>query len=184
MRRICVEPTDLDRELATQIAATTTPAMEGTAQITSDMADWPFVIGSVALLWTVSRAGTPRQRSAIDHLAASVIAADLTSRLLKRIFAQRRPDRSIHGIRRGIPRSGHAYGAFPSGHAMHAGAASSALARLFPAFAPLIWGVAGLVSATRVVLLAHWVSDVLAGFAMGAAIENAIANLRTERRRP
>ena len=64
--------------------------------------------------------------------------------------------------------------AFPSGHAMHVGAVASAISWAFPKSAPLAWGVGGLVAATRIVLLAHWTTDVLAGLAMGALVERCL----------
>jgi hypothetical protein len=56
----------------------------------------------------------------------------------------------IHGRR-----SGKAYDAFPSGHAMHVGALASAVSWVSPKSAPLAWSLGGLVAATRIVLLAH-----------------------------
>ena len=83
----------------------------------------------------------------------------------------------IHGRRHGIPRSGKAYDAFPSGHAMHVGAIASALSWVSPKSAPLAWSLGGLVAATRIVLLAHWMTDVLAGLAMGVVVERCLRPL-------
>jgi membrane-associated phospholipid phosphatase len=96
----------------------------------------------------------------------------------KRFTDQERPDRCmVHGRRRGIPRSGNAYDAFPSGHAMHVGAVASAVSWAYPKSAPVAWGLGGLVAATRIVLLAHWTTDVLAGLAMGALVERCLRPL-------
>jgi membrane-associated phospholipid phosphatase len=83
----------------------------------------------------------------------------------------------IHGRRHGIPRSGKAYDAFPSGHAMHVGAIASAVSWISPKSAPLAWSLGGLVAATRIVLLAHWMTDVLAGLAMGVVVERCLRPL-------
>ena len=83
----------------------------------------------------------------------------------------------VHGRRRGIPRSGKAYDAFPSGHAMHVGAVASAVTWAYPKSAPIAWGLGGLIAATRIVLLAHWTTDVLAGLAMGAVVERCLRPL-------
>jgi undecaprenyl-diphosphatase len=93
---------------------------------------------------------------------------------VKRVFAQKRPDREIHGSRHGIPRSGQPYDAFPSGHAAHVGAFASAISGVAPRTAPFVWLIGGLLAATRVVLLAHWTSDVLAGLVMGVGIERLL----------
>jgi undecaprenyl-diphosphatase len=97
---------------------------------------------------------------------------------MKRAVDQTRPDRlTVGGHARGVPFSGSARDAFPSGHAMHMGALASA-AGLFPApQRQLARGVALALSASRILLLAHWASDVAAGFAMGALIERLLRPL-------
>jgi membrane-associated phospholipid phosphatase len=75
----------------------------------------------------------------------------------------------------GIPRSGDAWDSFPSGHAVHIGALAGPLLRAAPSKArPFLGaGLAGL-AATRVLLLAHYGSDVLAGLLLGAGISAAV----------
>jgi undecaprenyl-diphosphatase len=170
-----IEPTKLDRWLAAEVEKRASPRLEKPTRIITQAADEHVLLGLAAGLWLASRIGTPEQRRKADHIAASVVAADLSSRILKRCVAQERPDRRmVHGRRRGIPRSGHAYGAFPSGHAMHIGAVSSALSRFFPAAVPAIWAVGGLLASTRVLLLAHWPSDVAVGLGTGVGIEHLL----------
>jgi undecaprenyl-diphosphatase len=78
-------------------------------------------------LWLGSLRGRPRQRAGADHMLACVLLTSILPHLLKDFIDQERPDRCmVHGRRRGIPRSGNAYDAFPSGHAMHVGALASA----------------------------------------------------------
>ena len=74
-------------------------------------------------------------------------------------------------------RSGKAYDAFPSGHAMHVGAVASAVSWAYPKWAPIAWGLGGLIAATRIVVLAHWTTDVLAGLAIGALVERCLRPL-------
>jgi undecaprenyl-diphosphatase len=59
---------------------------------------------------------------------------------------------------------------FPSGHALNAFALASVLALGYPPAAPLALALAANVAASRVVLGLHWLSDVVAGAAVGAAI--------------
>jgi undecaprenyl-diphosphatase len=95
--------------------------------------------------------------------------------LLKTVFNQRRPDRlTVEGHLHGVPFSGKARDAFPSGHAIHIGALSSAAARLPPAQRNAIWTAGAALVLTRVVLLAHWASDVAVGLAIGAVIERIL----------
>jgi len=141
-------------------------------------ADEHVLLAIAAGLWLTSREGSLRRRRQTDHLLLSVAATAILPHLLKRLFDQKRPDRQmIHGRRHGIPRSGKPYDAFPSGHAMHVGAIASAVSCVSPRLAPLAWGLGGLVAATRIVLLAHWTTDVLAGLTMGALVERCLRPL-------
>ena len=67
--------------------------------------------------------------------------------------------------------SGKPLDAFPSGHAIHVGALASAATVLPPAKRYLVWSIGAGLVLTRIVLLAHWTSDVIAGLAIGAAVE-------------
>jgi membrane-associated phospholipid phosphatase len=94
---------------------------------------------------------------------------------MKRLIDQKRPDRlTIKGHLRGIPLSGKSEDAFPSGHALHVGALASAATLLPPLYRNVIWGVGAALVTTRIVLLAHWFSDVAAGLALGVGVERGI----------
>jgi undecaprenyl-diphosphatase len=60
------------------------------------------------------------------------------------------------------------YASFPSGHATTAFAALVALGVIFPRSRPLLWVYALLIAASRVIVSAHYPSDVIAGAAFGA----------------
>jgi len=80
--------------------------------------------------------------------------------------------------RRGIPRSGGAWDAFPSGHAINIGAIAAPLSRSLPArFRPAVWPVLTLLATSRVMLLAHYPSDVAVGLGLGVLIERVAAEL-------
>ena len=64
--------------------------------------------------------------------------------------------------------------AFPSGHALHMGALASAAGALPAGPRRAIRALAVGLSLTRVLVLAHWASDVVAGFALGAVVERAL----------
>jgi undecaprenyl-diphosphatase len=60
------------------------------------------------------------------------------------------------------------YGSFPSGHATTAFAALVAIGVVLPRARPLVWVYALLIAASRVIVSAHYSSDVIAGAAFGA----------------
>ena len=60
-----------------------------------------------------------------------------------------------------------AYASFPSGHAITAFALAFALASLAPKWRIAIWAYAAVIAMTRLILLAHHPSDVLAGALVG-----------------
>jgi membrane-associated phospholipid phosphatase len=85
----------------------------------------------------------------------------------------------------GVPLSGNAKDAFPSGHALHVGAFASAATLLPPKYRNAIWTAGAILVTTRIVLLAHWFTDVLAGLALGVSLERAIRLLTMPKpRRP
>jgi membrane-associated phospholipid phosphatase len=60
------------------------------------------------------------------------------------------------------------YASFPSGHATTAFAALVAIGFLFPRARPALWVYALLIAASRIIVDAHYPSDVIAGAAFGA----------------
>jgi membrane-associated phospholipid phosphatase len=60
------------------------------------------------------------------------------------------------------------YASFPSGHATTAFAALVAIGTIFPQARRLLWTYAFLIAVSRVVVMAHYPSDVIAGAAVGA----------------
>lgn len=61
------------------------------------------------------------------------------------------------------------YASFPSGHATTAAAVAVAFGALFPRARTVLWLYAGLIFLSRVVIAAHYPSDVIAGAIVGAA---------------
>lgn len=171
MALLTIRPTATDRAVANWIADATRPGIETAAEALTFAADERVMAGILALAWLGSRFGIAPQRCRANYLVANAAVSAVLPHLLKRIVDQQRPDRRVSAPRRGIPRSGKAYDAFPSGHAVHIGALASALSRLYPGRRRLVWSLGTAIATTRVVLLAHWLSDVVAGIAMGALVE-------------
>ncbi|WP_170991755.1 MULTISPECIES: phosphatase PAP2 family protein [Bradyrhizobium] len=66
---------------------------------------------------------------------------------------------------------------FPSGHAVHVGVLASAATELPPAKRNLIWAVGAILVSTRILLLAHWASDLVAGLAIGTVLGRLMRRL-------
>jgi len=172
MALFSVHPTKFDRVVADEVAAHTNPAIEEAAEIITWSADPHVVCLAAAAWWIYCRNAPARQRLISDHVLVCSLVASILPHGLKALIDEERPDRqTCIGHRRGVPWSGKPYDAFPSGHAVNIGVMASAATLLPPRMRAAVWGFGGLVATTRVALLAHWPSDVLAGVALGALIE-------------
>ena len=173
-----IPPTRGDIAIASTVADYTSPRTEQAAALLTWAADEHVLLALAATWWLYCRGRPPRQRRNSDHFLLTTLAVSLAPHLLKKIFDQRRPDRlMVHGRLHGVPVSGKPLDAFPSGHAMHVGALASAATVLPRARRNLVWAVGAGLALTRVVLLAHWMSDVVAGLALGALAERLLRPL-------
>jgi len=173
-----VQPTSVDEYLAEEIASKARPAPEEVAGALTWGADEHLLLGCAAAAWIAATISRSPLRPASSHLLLIAAASAALPHGLKLVFDQVRPDRkTLRGHLHGIPLSGDSLDAFPSGHAVHMGALASAAAALPPRYKLPIWGVAIGLSATRVAILAHWLSDVVAGFTIGVALERAARRL-------
>ncbi|MGY4480061.1 phosphatase PAP2 family protein [Bradyrhizobium sp. USDA 3364] len=169
---ITVRPTGTDIAVADLIARNTKPVPEMIARGLTWGGDEKVLLFLVAVGWLVSRRGSAAQRRAGDHALLVTVAASLLPYLMKSLFDQRRPDRvMVLSHLRGVPLSGKRDNAFPSGHALHMGALASGAGSLPTRSRRAIRAFAIGLSLTRLVVLVHWASDVLAGFALGAILE-------------
>jgi undecaprenyl-diphosphatase len=172
MWRLTVPPTTTDRYLADAIRRHATSDIEQRSQTATLLADERILLVIIGGYWVLAHLADSRHKHHCDRLAASFLVTWLMPHLLKSVVAQERPDRrEVHGHRHGIPKSGNAYDAFPSGHAMHVGALASSLSAFCPRHKHLIWAIGSGLAGTRVILLAHWLSDVLAGLTMGVLVD-------------
>ncbi len=175
MALITVRPTATDIAIANMIAAHTNPPTEKTAEVLTWGADEHLLLGLTAGWWLYTRGQPRRRRRAADHVLLTTLVASAVPHLLKNIFDQERPDRlTVRGHWRGVPLSGNRLDAFPSGHALHVGALASAASRLPPRQRNAVWLIGAGLVATRILLLAHWTSDVISGLAIGAATERLL----------
>jgi membrane-associated phospholipid phosphatase len=178
MQHVVIPATSIDNSVAKLAAQHTNPLIQNSARSATWAADGR-VLGTLATAaWIVSRAGNSRQRAVANHLAATVGVAVLVPKIMKRMADRTRPDRVVVGHdRRGVKRSGKPGDSFPSGHSVHIGAVVSALSLAYPGKAPAFWTAGAVLAATRVGVLAHWTTDVLAGLALGIALERGVRRL-------
>lgn len=89
--------------------------------------------------------------------------------IIKRLIGRARPFVVADDVWAYVPFSWHpAYASFPSGHATNAFAALVAIGAIFPQARALLWIYAVLIAFSRVAVMAHHPSDVLAGAIVGA----------------
>ncbi|MBB4427680.1 undecaprenyl-diphosphatase [Bradyrhizobium sp. CIR48] len=185
MALVTVKPTRIDTAIANEIAHNTNSGLEHTTQILTWGADEHVLIALAAAGWLYTRLRHPQQRPVADHVLMVSLATAILPHVLKSVFDQTRPDRlTVTGHWRGVPFSGRSRDAFPSGHAVHMGALASAAGLFPPARRRAVRALAVVLSLTRVVVLAHWASDVVAGFTLGVAVERLFRPFTLAKRRP
>jgi undecaprenyl-diphosphatase len=161
--------------MARAIARDTAPAPNEIARALTWGADEKVLLVLAMAGWIASRGRSESLRRAGNHALLVTVAASLLPHGLKKLFDQTRPDRrTVVGHVHGISFSGKRNDAFPSGHALHMGALASAVGALPAGSRRAIRALAVGLSLTRVVVLAHWASDVVAGFALGAILERLL----------
>lgn len=158
-------------------------AINGLAE-RSDVADWVMLaagrVGTFLLpgalvlgywLWK------GRREAVIEAgvLAALVLLADLLGAQVKHLVERVRPCHVLEGVRQ-LAGCGGTF-SFPSNHAVNTAAAAAFLQVLFPASGWIAWPVVILVGISRVFVGAHYLSDVLCGWLIGAALGVGVALL-------
>ncbi|WP_198928681.1 lipid A 1-phosphatase LpxE [Rhizobium sp. AC44/96] len=150
--------------------------------------DWIIVVSAFLLFqgWASSRiAVTARDRlqalriSCIGgYLLTSIALSGLVANLLKRLIGRARPEHfQEYGIFSFSPLSGHSFESFPSGHATTIGAFFAAFALLFPRYRIAFLACALWLGMTRVMVGAHYPSDVIAGLALGGWFSMMLATV-------
>jgi membrane-associated phospholipid phosphatase len=175
MALVRVKPTVADVAIADAVAANTGRPTEHVAEAVTWGADEHVLCALAFGWWLFTRTSDAPVRRASDHVLLTTLVASALPHVLKTIFDQERPDRlTALGHLHGIPLSGKRLDAFPSGHAVHIGALASAATVLPRGQRNAVWAVGSGLVLTRIVLLAHWTSDVVAGLAVGVVAERLL----------
>jgi len=134
-----------------------------------------LAIVAVALRWRAASAAARRMygwlAGAFAFVFAAIAVPGMVSNGLKILIGRARPsvlvEQGIYGF---DPLSMYArFHSFPSGHSVTMGALAVALALLLPAWRAWFFAAGALLAATRMVVNAHFASDVAAGLLVGAA---------------
>lgn len=138
---------------------------------TAGQSEW-YLIGGL-LLFAVFRKRNRRLSAGGLLLFSAVAASGLTSNLFKVIFSRARPKlflkEDIYGFGFFEGLFEHVWQSFPSGHSTTALSAALSLSLFFPRLRPLFIAAGVTIAVSRVVLCQHYLSDIVAGSALGAA---------------
>jgi undecaprenyl-diphosphatase len=117
----------------------------------------------------------------LEFIFAAVALPGLIVTIIKRLIGRVRP--SVVGPFAYVPFSWRPdYASMPSGHATTAFAVAVALGALWPRARPLLWLYALAIAASRVIIAAHYPSDVIAGACLGGFGALLIRNYFAARR--
>ncbi len=103
------------------------------------------------------------------NLLWSIALTGIVTGLSKTVLGQARPKLDEGPVFRG-PSLDRNYAAMPSAHTAVSFAAAAYWAQRTPEAAPLFYGAAGLVGASRLILEEHWPSNVLLGAVLGMLV--------------
>jgi diacylglycerol kinase family enzyme/membrane-associated phospholipid phosphatase len=155
----------LDRAIMARLAATDSAVLDRVMPRLSEAANHSFMWLGIAAGLAVTQDKWAR-RAALRGLAGIALASTATNMVAKNLTRRVRPAGEVPAARRV---SGVRTTSFPSGHAASAAAFATGVALELPSLAAPVGLLAGAVGASRVVTGMHYPSDVLAGFATGAA---------------
>jgi undecaprenyl-diphosphatase len=152
------------------------------------LADEQIMLAATTAFWAATRFSSARSvRREADQMLCSVLIAGAVPHLFKHLVARERPNRTlVRRADRRVPSLGNAWDSFPSSDAMHLSAIATSAQRLVSRrWRPVLTGGLATLAASRIMLLAHYPSDVIAGWGIGALINRAVGRAlrRVERSR-
>jgi membrane-associated phospholipid phosphatase len=151
---------------------------------------WPLGLALIALALLDS----PRMPAFARHVLAAwavrlgfvftaIAIPALFVTIVKRLIGRARPSVEGSDVWTYYPFTWHAaYASFPSGHATTAFSALVAIGALFPSARALMWTYAALIALSRVIVSAHYPSDVVSAAVVGAVGALLVRNWFAARR--
>ncbi|MDA8169535.1 MAG: phosphatase PAP2 family protein [Nitrospiraceae bacterium] len=128
-----------------------------------------FQIAAILVLLVFGRFLSAKARFAGKTLLAGFLASGISVQVLKHLIGRARP-RIIEGVQFIGPSMKGGFDSFPSGHTTVAFCLAYVLSRNFPRYAVLFYLLAVFVGVERVLLEAHFFSDVLEGAFLGVLV--------------
>jgi undecaprenyl-diphosphatase len=163
----------VDRAVYEAIAAVPTPRLDAAMRTVSRAADHSKL--SMAVAGILAAGGSRGRRAAACGLASVAVTSAVVNVGLKPVGRRRRPDR----LGAAVPEARHvpmpSSRSFPSGHSASAMAFAAGVSRCLPWAAAPLYGLAAVVSYSRVHTGVHFPGDVIGGAVIGLVVGNAVA---------
>src|ERR1700760_2178118 len=167
MNLLTVKPTALDETIPREVSFHTGRSVERVAGVATWGADEHVLLGLAAVGWLLTRSAPKVERQLGNHFLICSVTTTILPHIMKRFINQERPDRlTVEGHLRGIP--------CPANPKMRSHRVMLCMWVHWLRRRPCCrrryrnaTGVGAALVMTRVVLLAHWFTDVLAGLALG-----------------
>ena len=149
------------------------PALDKVMYGASELGDWSLIWHTVG----VAQALLPGRDPMSAVRLSAILGAEslLVNGAIKSVFRRRRPVWEVERPRPHRVRTPHS-SSFPSGHASSAFTAAGVLSQGDPLW-PVYYGLAIVVSSSRVYVKVHHASDVIAGAALGIALAGVARRL-------
>lgn len=159
----------LDVPLARWIQGIDEPWFEQLGLIGQWLGDWRVLLGISGVLLALGAVGgngSLRQAGVATLLAHAYAAGAVQS--LKHLVGRARPRLTLESSFLIGPNFDSGFDSFPSGHTTASVAIATVIARRFPRYAWPAYGVAAVITVSRVIKGSHFPGDVLAGICLGS----------------
>ena len=175
-----------DRAVAASVAGSLYLGILPLFRVLSHLGDAAIYIGAgmLAYLWSKLARVDGRIRESGLLLMTGVAVGAGGAELLEYVLGRARPDLLLAAGTYGFfpLKLAHHFNSFPSSHAAAAFAAATVLAHVWPRGRAAFFALAALAALSRVMLNAHFISDVIGGAFVGGALAQLVAAWLIRRR--